>query len=60
MCKYCDIDSGDCEIFQSYPFTGNDWYLKVTTSRWDNYDEEWFYEKVYINYCPYCGRKLSV
>lgn len=59
MCEYCDINDPFCEIFQEYPFTDNDWFLKVQTIHWDNYDDDWEYEQININYCPYCGRKLN-
>lgn len=57
MCKYCDYDSDDNEIFID-PLT-NEWYLDVETFEWDDYDDEYIHQKVYINYCPYCGRKLG-
>lgn len=57
MCLYCDPESDDCEIFID-PLT-NDWYLDVETGEWDSYDDSFIHERVYyIQYCPYCGRKL--
>lgn len=57
-CLYCDIDSSECEVFHDYPFTDHDWYLYVQTGHWDDYNDDWDYEKVYIRFCPYCGRDL--
>ena len=57
MCKYCDYDSADCEIFQDSK-TG-EWYINHQTSSWDDYDDDWIYDYIYINYCPWCGRKLN-
>ena len=56
MCGYCDYDLDSCRIFVD-PLT-NDWYLDVETSEWDDYDDDWVHHKEYINFCPYCGRKL--
>ena len=58
MCKYCDYEnSDDCKIFAD-PLDG-EYYLDVETSEWDSYDGGYFHERVYISYCPYCGRKLK-
>lgn len=56
MCEYCGVNSDKQNIFMD-PLT-NDWYLDIETSQWDNYDDDWFHEREYINYCPYCGRYL--
>ena len=56
MCKHCDYNSDDNEIFID-PLT-NDHYIEIQTSHWDEYNIDWDYERLYINYCPYCGRKL--
>jgi len=58
MCKYCDYNSKDCEIFQE-PLT-SEWYLDIETHEWDKYDDVYVHQKLYgVAYCPYCGRKLS-
>lgn len=57
MCRYCDGKSPDCEIFP-HGLVKNDYYLKVKTDTWDGVDNNWVYEYLYINYCPYCGREL--
>ena len=57
MCKYCDYESNDCEIFQD-PLD-NSWYLNHETGEWDNYNDGFVYDKIYINYSPYCGRDLE-
>ena len=56
MCDYCDYNSSKCCIFKD-PLT-NDWYLNVETFQWDEYSDGYIYQKEYINYCPYCGKKL--
>jgi len=56
MCKYCDYNDDNCEIFQDG--ASSDWYLNVRTDTWDKYDDDWIYERVFINYCPFCGRDL--
>lgn len=56
MCKYCDKDSNSCEIF--IDLLDMEYYLDVPTSQWDNYLDDYIHERVYIFYCPYCGRKL--
>ena len=56
MCEYCNPDSPENEIRQDG--LTNEWYLNVDTYIYDNYDKEYIYRKVYINYCPYCGRDL--
>lgn len=56
MCKYCDQHSNDCCIY-SDPLT-KEWYEDIETFEWDDYDDGFVHQKNYINYCPYCGRKL--
>nr|DAJ75750.1 MAG TPA: NADH-PPase NADH pyrophosphatase zinc ribbon domain [Bacteriophage sp.] len=57
MCKYCDQHSNDCCIY-SDPLT-KEWYEDIETFEWDDYDDGFVHQKNYINYCPYCGRKLE-
>lgn len=57
MCKYCDSNSNDCCIY-SDPLT-KEWYEDIETLEWDDYDDGFVHQKNYINYCPYCGRKLT-
>lgn len=56
MCKSCDYNSDECEIFVD-PLTG-DWYLDHITGQWDDYDDEFIHDRIYIEYCPFCGRNL--
>lgn len=57
MCKYCDINSDECEIF--IDCCSNDYYLVVPTSEWDYYNDDFKNASVYgIAFCPYCGRSL--
>lgn len=55
MCKYCDENSYECEVFRG----DNGYYLDVETSEWDEYYDEIVHIRLDINYCPYCGRKLD-
>lgn len=57
MCKYCDYESPDNEIFCD-PLT-NERFLDVETLEWDDYDDDYVHIKLYISYCPYCGEKLT-
>lgn len=57
MCKYCDYESNDCEIFQD-PLD-NTWYLDYETGEWDDYNDGFIYDKINISYCPWCGRSLE-
>ena len=55
MCKYCDEESYECEVFRG----DNGYYLDVETLEWDEYYDEIIHIRLDINYCPYCGRKLN-
>lgn len=57
MCKYCDPHSNDCCIYLD-PLT-KEWYEDIETYEWDDYDDGFVHQKHYINYCPYCGKKLE-
>lgn len=57
MCRYCNYESDDNRIFID-PLT-NEYYLDIETMTWDSYDDDFFHDKEYINYCPWCGRKLT-
>lgn len=57
MCKYCDENSYECEIF--YDERNDNYYLDIETSEWDEYDDDFVHQEVEINFCPYCGRKLG-
>ena len=57
MCKYCSCDSEDCCIFVD-PLD-NEWYLNHETGEWDEYNDDFVWDKIYIVYCPFCGRKLG-
>lgn len=57
MCKYCDQHSNDCCIYFD-PLT-KEWYEDIETLEWDDYDDGYVHQRNYINYCPYCGRKLA-
>lgn len=56
MCRYCDINSDNCSIFID-PLT-NEHYLDIETTEWDQYNDSYVHQREYINYCPYCGKKL--
>ncbi len=57
MCNKCDYDSPDNQVFFE-PLTG-EWYLDIETSEWDDYIDGFVTQREYINYCPWCGRKLE-
>lgn len=57
MCQYCDDNSNECRIFID-PLDRN-YYLDIETSEWDEYDDEFVHQREYVNYCPWCGRKLK-
>ncbi len=57
MCRYCNYESDDNRIFID-PLT-NEYYLDIETSEWDEYDDGFVHQIEYINYCPWCGRKLT-
>lgn len=57
MCKFCNNNSDYCCIFID-PLD-NQYYLDVETSTWDEYNDGFIHQREYINYCPYCGKKLN-
>lgn len=57
MCNNCDINSNECCIYIN-PLS-NDYYLDIEISERDGYDYGYIHHRVYINYCPWCGRKLN-
>lgn len=58
MCNNCDINSNECCIYIN-PLS-NDYYLDIEISERDGYDYGYIHHREYINYCPWCGRKLAV
>lgn len=57
MCRYCDYDSIDNVIYID-PLDRS-WYMDYQTGEWDKIDNGYIHEKIYIDYCPWCGRKLG-
>lgn len=57
MCRYCDYNSEYNRIFIN-PLDG-EYYLDIETSEWDEYDDGYVHQREYIDYCPWCGRKLG-
>lgn len=58
MCDYCNYDSSNNRIY--IDSLTNDYYMEVETSEWDQYDDGYVRQRIYIDYCPWCcGRKLS-
>lgn len=47
----------DCPCYYE-PLT-DEWYISIQTSEWDEYDDDFVYERFYIEYCPYCGKHLG-
>lgn len=56
MCRYCDYNSEDNRIF--IDTLDGEYYLDIETSEWDEYDDDYVHQREYIDYCPWCGRKL--
>lgn len=56
-CRFCDYNSDKNVIFVD-PLTG-EYYYNHRTYNFDPVDGEWIYQKIYIDYCPWCGRKLA-
>ena len=57
MCDSCDYNSPNNQIYKE-PMT-NEWYMDIETFAWDYDDEDYIHQREYINYCPWCGRKLG-
>lgn len=57
MCKYCDGNSYESCVWID-PLA-NKYFWDIETSEWDDYNDDFIYHREYINYCPYCGRKLN-
>lgn len=57
MCNRCNHDSPDSQICVN-PLT-NEHYLDIETSEWDEYDDGFVHQKIYILYCPWYGRELG-
>lgn len=57
MCNQCDYNSPDNQIYID-PLT-DDYYMDIEISEWDQYDGGYIRQRIYIDYCPWCGRKLS-
>lgn len=57
MCNYCEKTSPECCIY--FDSLCNEYYLDIETSEWDEYDDVFVHQTEYINYCPWCGRKLN-
>lgn len=57
MCKYCDGNSDECQIWID-PLD-DEYYLDIETSEYDEYNDDYVHQREYINYCPFCGRKLK-
>ena len=55
MCKYCDYNSPDNRIYVDS--LTNEYYLDIEISEYDEYDDGFVYQREYISYCPWCGRK---
>lgn len=49
MCKVCEHDICYDKVEQV-------WYLVVEESCWDDYHDDFRYQKIPINFCPGCGK----
>jgi len=58
MCKVCE-DNQELD-YANIEYNEKDGYeLVIQTSEWDDYHDGWVYERININYCPFCGIKLG-
>lgn len=58
MCEYCNPMSAECEYWID-PLD-HKWYLEVRTGEWDEYNDDYVYERIYgVKYCQYCGSELN-
>jgi len=57
MCRICDPESSLCDIYKD-PMSG-DFYYDIQTDERDIIDGDYVHLKLFINYCPCCGRKLK-
>lgn len=57
MCERCNPDSYGNRIYLDDKT--NKWYLDIETSDWDDYNDYFFHQREYIDFCPWCGRKLG-
>lgn len=58
MCKYCDPDSNERRVFNVC--FSHTYYLITETFERDYKNGGYIKIKTYINYCPWCGRKLNM
>lgn len=56
MCDRCDPHLYDSDIL--YDYDSKSWYLDIETGEWNTYNDDFIHQRVWINYCPWCGRKL--
>lgn len=56
MCENCDPNSYYNEIYYD---DIDGWYIEICTTNWNEYYDDFDKERLYINYCPYCGRRLN-
>lgn len=57
MCEVCENNQELDYVTIEYGEEG--YKLVIKTSEWDDYYDDWIYERIDINYCPFCGRKLD-
>lgn len=66
MCKYCEnLDCNEIELPHSTKQAmvcieklGDVAYIETDYNESFGYDSMYFYDRIYINYCPMCGRKI--
>lgn len=56
--RFCDPKSKDCVIFTD-PLD-NQVYLEGRTSEWDDYDDDFVYDRIYIGYCPWWKKGVKM
>ena len=57
MCKYCDGQSPENMIWKDG--ASGDYYIIFQTQEWNDYLDGLDYFEEFINYCPYCGQRLT-
>ncbi|MDU6995956.1 MAG: hypothetical protein E6356_13935 [Terrisporobacter othiniensis] len=57
MCEVCE--NNNVFNYTNIEYGEEGYELVIQTSEWDDYRDGWVYERIDINYCPFCGRKLG-
>lgn len=55
-CEFCNYQ--DTTIDGIYQDSKGNYILRVYTSRWDDYLDDFNYGEIEVKFCPICGRRL--